>query len=369
MRVLHGPVNIGNQPWELSRAERKLGLKSDLVVNYGTWLRYPADTTLSTYGDKGWGAQMRRGLFGLTAPLRYDVLHYYFGRTFMLWDDLGARLGDRDSIVVSDLHFARLLGRRTFMTLQGCDIRIAGESNRTNAVTPCSDTKCPAFSTCISELDDQRKRMRDTILPLVDRVFYLNPELGRYLPSGTFLPYANVDVHAQKPVVFDPKRRPRIVHAPSAGALKGTPLVLAAIEKLKSRYDFEFVLVQNLPHAEAMKIYRSADLAIDQLLFGWYGGFAVELMSMGIPVAAYIRDEDKDYVPTAMWDGLPILRIKPETVENDLARLLDDRMHWPEWGLRGRQFALDWHDPLKIARGLSRVYRDPKASLIIGPEA
>src|ERR1700742_1563211 len=149
MRVLHGPANVGNQPWELSRAERELGLKSDLVVNYGTWLHYPSDRILSKPGDKSFFSRIHRSLFGLSAPLRYDVLHYYFGRTFMLWDDLGAKLGERDDIVLADLHLARRLGRRIFMTLQGCDIRLAAESNRINAITPCAEGKCPAFSTCV----------------------------------------------------------------------------------------------------------------------------------------------------------------------------------------------------------------------------
>ena len=46
MRVLHAPVNIGNQPWVLSRQERKLGVKSDLVLNYNTWINYNADRVL-----------------------------------------------------------------------------------------------------------------------------------------------------------------------------------------------------------------------------------------------------------------------------------------------------------------------------------
>ena len=32
IRVLHLPTNNGNHPWALSRAERKLGLKSDLLL-------------------------------------------------------------------------------------------------------------------------------------------------------------------------------------------------------------------------------------------------------------------------------------------------------------------------------------------------
>ncbi len=369
MRVLHGPVNVGNQPWVLSRAERRLGLKSDLVVNYGTWLQYPADRTLGGYQKKTWGAIASRASFALSAPFRYDVFHYYFGRTFMLWDDFGAKLGDHDDIVLSDLHLARRLGRRTFMTLQGCDIRLARESNARNAITACANGHCSAYATCVQSIDNDRERMRETLLSLMDRVFYLNPELGHYAPSGIFLPYANVDVSTSVPVKSDAARRPRIVHAPSDGAIKGTPLILAAIDRLKQRYDFEFILVQNLPHADAMAIYRSADLAIDQIYAGWYGGFAVELMAMGIPVAAYIREEDEMFVPADMWAENPILRLKPQTLEADIANVLDNRKEWPRLGALARRYALRWHDPLMIAGALKRIYADPTRELVLAPQA
>lgn len=311
---------------------------------------------------------MRRAAFGLSTPFRYDVLHYYFGRTFMVWDDRGAGWDNREGVALSDLHLARRLGRRTIMTLQGCDIRLAAESNARNTITTCSNGHCSAYATCVQSIDNDRKRMRETLLPLMDRVFYLNPELGRYAPSGTFLPYANVDVVASVPVKSDACRRPRIVHAPSDGTIKGTPLILAAIDRLKQRYDFEFILVQNLPHAEAMAIYRSADLAIDQIYAGWYGGFAVELMAMGIPVAAYIREEDEMFVPADMWAENPILRLKPQTLEADIANFLDSRKEWPRLGALARRYALRWHDPLMIAGALRRIYADPACELVLTPQ-
>lgn len=367
LRVLHGPVNVGNQPWHLSRAERALRNESDLVVNYGTWLQYPADRTLAQYGAKKWGDRLRRAAFALYAPFRYDVIHYYFGRTFMLWDDRGMSFGVLNLLRLADLHIARLLGRRTFMTLQGCDIRLARESNRINKVTPCSEGRCPVFSTCVTTYDAARQRMRSAVLPLVDRVFYLNPELGRYVPNGEFLPYASVDVASEAVTLPDPGRRLRILHAPSHGDIKGTPRILAALEALKSRYDFELVLVQNVPHAEAKERYRTADIAIDQLYAGWYGGFAVEVMAMGKPVVAYIREEDREFVPKAMWDAMPIMRIAADTIEEDLARILDQRADWPAIGQISRQYVLDWHDPLMVAAALDRIYRDPSAPLVLGP--
>ena len=69
LSVLHGPVNVGNQPWVLSRHERQLGWHSDLVVNYSTWFGYPCDTLLSALGKRTLGSMARRLLFGLTAAV------------------------------------------------------------------------------------------------------------------------------------------------------------------------------------------------------------------------------------------------------------------------------------------------------------
>jgi glycosyltransferase involved in cell wall biosynthesis len=368
LRVLHGPANVGNQAWTLSRAERAQGFASDLVVNHDNWLHYPADRTLAQRGESRWSGLARRVAFGVTAPFRYDVLHYYFGSSYLFWDYNSPNVPVAlDFLRYADVQIARQLGRSIFLTLQGCDIRLAGESNRINVVTPCAKGRCPVFSTCTSSLDDARRRMRDTLLPLIDRVFFLNPELGRYLPNAEFLPYASADIRGEVVTLPDPNRPPRIVHAPSHGDIKGTPRILEALEALKSRYDFELVLIQNLPHAEAMAMYRSADLAIDQLYAGWYGGFAVEVMAMGKPVAAYIRENDSEFVPRLMWESMPIQRISPESLETDLANILDRRADWPAIGAASRRYVLDWHDPGMLAAALAPIYRDRKAALLLGP--
>lgn len=368
MRILHGPANVGNQPWTLSRAERSLGHRSDVVQNYGTWIGYPADRTLTEYAKNNARARLARAAFGLSAPFRYDVLHYYFGRSFMLWDDFGMALGRspaEDARCLRDARLARFLRRRTIMTLQGCDARQAGVSNRSNAVTMCKPDGCPAYAACIGGIDGTRRAMIDTLLPLMDRVFYLNPELGHFVPQGEFLPYGNFDVAGETVTLPEAGRRLRILHAPSNGGIKGTPLILAALERLRDRFDFELVVVEKTPYTEALKLYRSADLVIDQVLAGWYGGFAVELMAMGKPVAAYIRDEDRRFVPGRMWDELPLIRVHPGSIEDDLARVLAAPDELRALGARSRDFVERWHDPLRIARALEAVYRDPAAPLAV----
>jgi len=355
LSVLHSPVNIGNQPWVLSRYERSLGINSELVVNYNTWLNYKADVVLGEYASNKWREIIKRGYFGLTAPFKYDVFHYYFGRSLLFWDDLPKW----NCFPYADMKIAKALGKKIFMTFQGCDVRLAGESDLRNKYTPCRQGYCSVYKTCIDSYDAKRKKMINEVTPYCDHVFYLNPELGHYVPNGIFMPYASVDIGSIIPVSLPKKASLRIVHAPSDSSIKGTDQVLSALGKLKDKYDFELILVQGKTHSEAIELYKSADIAIDQIYLGWYGSFAVEIMAMGKPVICYIREEDLGFIPANMRDELPILRVEADTLEKDLDKILQQCDQWIEIGQRSRKYVEKWHDPARIAKVLVEAYSDP----------
>ena len=358
MRILHAPANVGNQPWVLSRYERQFGVASDLLINHTPSFGYPADRVLVRSEDP-WEAQMRARLVaGLEAPLDYDAFHFYFGRTILGgWDEDDNGVGYR----FLDLELAHRLDKPIVFTLQGCDARLAGESTRRYAHTPCRDGVCGIYPECIAKYDSGRRRFFAEALPKANRVFFLNPELGHYVPDGEFLPYASVDIAAIE--VGEPRldRPPRIVHAPSDGAIKGTPAIMAALEALRPEREFELVLVRNMTHAEAMRVYHTADLVIDQVLAGWYGGFAVEVMAMGKPVLCYLREEDFGQVPAELIADLPIRNLRPDRLADDIAAALDSRKEWRDWSRRSRRFVEKWHNPRLIAAAMVDLYRDPGA--------
>jgi glycosyltransferase involved in cell wall biosynthesis len=365
MRVLHGPVNVGNQPWVLSRHERRVGIQSDLVVNYGTWLGYPADRCLSSAGQRTVASMARRAAFGLSAPLRYDVLHYYFGRSFLCWDDYGAPKW----FWFADLKLAKRLGRKVFLTLQGCDARLSAESSRRNQHTPCHLGRCEVARACRDTLDARRRFLIENIVPRADRVFVLNPELAHFVPGAVFMPYCSVDVEAFEPVWPKTDGPAVILHAPSDQSIKGSSLVIAAVERLKKRYPIQFILVKGVPYEEALKLYRRADLVIDQLYSGWYGGLAVEAMALGKPVGCYIREDDLAVLPPAMRAELPLVRLGPDSVEADLEAAIKQRGLWPLWGRRSRQYVLSWHQPRTLASAMVAAYRHPASSFELHVEA
>lgn len=363
LRVLHGPCNVGNQPWVLSRWERQLGARSDLVVNYNTWLGYPSDRCLSQHAKRSLRDISRRFLFGASAPLKFNVLHYYFGRSFLCWDDYSKP----NWLWFKDLQLARALGRTVIMTLQGCDVRLSAESAARNSVTMCAIGQCQVAPTCRSSLDAQRRSLIDKVLPLVDRAFVLNPELAHYVPGATFLPYSNVDVESFEPHPAKNDGALTIVHAPSDPAIKGSAHIIEAVNRLKERHPIEFVLIKGMPHEEAMKLYAQADLVIDQVLAGWYGGFAVEVMAMAKPVAAYLRPEDLGAIPADMAAELPIIPISPGSIEQALEPLLRDRQALRELGLRSRRYVMRWHNPRYIAKAMLDCYRTKGRSFSLQP--
>ena len=356
MRVLHAPVNVGNHPWVLSRHERALGARSDLVVLYGTWLDYPADRFLSQTPTRGWYPRLKQSWFGLKSVFDYDVMHYYFGQSFMAWEP-ARRFPGR----FLDLKLAHALGRKVFMTLQGCDVRNSGCNSTRNEITMCHLGQCKFAQTCRTTEDPKRRDLVQKILPYCHRVFVLNPDLIHDVPGAVFLPYASVDVEPIEPTWPRTDGPIRLVHAPTSETIKGTPFLLAAIDKLKQRWPIELTLIRGVPHTEAMKMYRQADLVIDQLLAGWYGGFAVETMAMGKPVACYLRESDLCHIPEAMRADLPLPRLSLPTLEADLEGLFRRRHQWPEWGYRARQYVLRWHHPRRIAEAMLQAYRHPQS--------
>ena len=125
---------------------------------------------------------------------------------------------------------------------------------------------------------------------------------------------------------------------------------MKAVEDLKREgYEIELDLVRNLPHQEALKHYRQADIVVDQLLVGWYGVFAIECMALGKPVCVYIQREPE--VPTCRplchWS-----QHHPSNLKEDLRKLIEDPALRKQIGKTARLFAEQEHDADKIAKYL-----------------
>jgi len=373
MRVLHCPKTVAGQAPVLARFERELGLDSRSVALIGSPFGYRTDEVLWTHGQNPLLLEVRRWQLLCRALRHYDVIHFNFGETFMPNvapssppESVGAinpliwslyRLYCR-VFTLRDLPFIKKLGKKVFVTFQGDDIRQGDYCLEHFGITHATEVGPEYYEPGV----DAAKRKRALAFSnYADGIFASNPDLLHVLPAtAEFLPYALVDPREWVPVPpsTDADHRPVVLHAPTDRRVKGTKYVIDAVERLKNEgVPLDFHLVEDLPYDEAKELYRGADLLVDQLFAGWYGSLAVELMALGKPVCAYIREGDLRFIPVGMREDLPVINVSKDSLYSVLKHWLTDGKHQlRKLGDQSRVYVEKWHDPLKIAERLRLRY-------------
>jgi glycosyltransferase involved in cell wall biosynthesis len=262
----------------------------------------------------------------------------------------------------ADLPILKTLKKGICVTYQGDDARQKEFSLKNFEITAANHVDENYYPPGSDKIKQERIALFDKY---ADRIYAVNPDLLHVLPArAEFLPYANIDIREWRPTPKENSRKPVLIHAPTSQQAKGTVFILQAVERLKAEgVPFEFVLVEGLPNSEARKLYERADLLVDQLLIGWYGGIAVELMALAKPVVCFVRDSDLKFIPTQMRDEIPIINANPNTIYKvlkDWLTIYRDRL--PEVGEKSRAYVESWHDPIKIATRLRKDYETIVAS-------
>lgn len=370
MRVLHAPSSTGGNPQALSRALRQLGVDSRSLVVSQNYLAYQADIVLHRPGQSFILREFKR-IWAIAVQLRRcDVIHYNAGTTIA--SAYAVEFRSRDGVrgilrqiyaaylrllQRAELAYVKWLGKAVFVTYQGDDARQGDYCLQHYAITFASRVEpgyyCPAS-------DAFKRRNIARMSALASAIYSVNPDLLNVLPDrARFTPYGHVFLDEWTPDPSQSHPGPlRILHAPSHRGVKGTDLILAALEELKAQgHAFELLLVEGMSNARAREVYASADVLIDQLFAGWYGGLAVELMALGKPVLAYIREDDLHFIDPDMRAELPVLQVTPDTVLTALKSMIEmPREDLVALGRRSRAFVERWHDPMRIAADIKRDY-------------
>lgn len=352
---MHLPTSVGGNAWGLACGERALGLTSEVLVETDNWLKYPADKILFTRRPRNifekmqYLAKIIREIFHIRN--NYDVFHFNFGTSLL---DL-----PRFNLPLLDLP---LYKGKIVVTYNGCDARQKYPTMARTAFSACHNPACYA-GMCNSGQHD--KSVRERIAKFdkyADHIFAVNPDLLYFLPArARLLPYAITNFHDIVTQPWVEHGQPlKIVHAPTNRAAKGSDQIIAALEKAKQKYGdaIELQLVENIPHSEALRLYTSADIIIDQILIGWYGGFAVEAMKMGKPVMAFVRREDLHFLPGNMGaDCLEaIINTNPDTIFDDLCKLIENRNLLRLHREAALEYVNKWHDPVYVAGLTKQAY-------------
>ncbi len=306
LRVVHCPVNTAGIPWTNVQALRRRGVDAQLVVFERGVLHPEADVSLGRHGGL---ARRQVTQWAALARLlqRTDVFHFYFGLT----------------LVPRSVQFPILAAfrKKSVFHYLGSDIR---------GKTP-------------TELTYGKKASAE-IVGSYDAI--------RWVPEAHVIP-PGIDLTRIEPAPPPPDRaRPVILHAPSSRSKKGTEHVIAACEGL----DADLQIVEGLHHDEAFKLYRDADIVVDQLNAGWYGLFAIECMALGKPVVTFLHAEAVRRTEEAFGTQVPIVSATAETLRETLRPLVADAARRRRIGAAARAYVERVHDMEQIADRLLDVY-------------
>lgn len=355
MRVLHLPTLVGGMPWGLAQGERKIGLHSEVLALYDSPLQYSADRVI--FENKQ--ASLVRKVLVIPNLIKevyrirknYDVFHFNFGSSLIDLRVLGLHL--------IDLPFYK---GKIVVTYNGCDARQKYPTINRVPFSACHQGDCYQ-GICNDSARDEMKRLRIAKFDqYAHAVFAVNPDLMRFLPKrAKFLPYAISNWDTIKTLPYNGvKRKLKIVHSPTNRAAKGSDSIIQCLKLVKQRYgDFvDLLLVENLPNEKARQVYTQADLAIDQILIGWYGGFAVEAMKMGIPVVAFIRKEDLQFLPKPMALDCEkaIIQADPTSLFTRLQEIIENGSILRSYREAGLEYVHRWHDPINVAQMTKSIY-------------
>ena len=374
MRVIHLPTTVGGNPQGISKHLNGLGVKSETWALSQNYFGYPADKVLYKE-DEGLFVRELKRILALRYIFRADVVFLNFGNGFFLpfvaindkkylgYKKIVIKVYSFYSRMMSkiELGLISLLKKPIFIQYQGDDAR-QGDYCRKHFKITFADRVEKGYYTSAS--DEAKRKSIALYAKRARKIYALNPDLLHVLPiTAEFLPYSHISLDEWAPLYTQLEKRPlRIGHAPSHRAVKGTDLLLEAVEQLRlAGFAFELVLVEGKSNGEAKEIYKTVDVLVDQLFAGWYGGLAVEAMALGKPVVAYIRQEDLHFIPAQMRADLPIIQAEPSAIRDVLENILKmPRAELLEKAQNSRAYVEKWHNPMTIAR---RIKSDMEAAL------
>lgn len=342
LRVLHGPENIAGMAHVIAASQRRLGILADCISHYNPVFQYPAHYYIDAPRDIV--NNIDRVTFMREKFSNYDVYHYYFGVGY-------------SGLNLEDFVKAKNSGKKVFMHFCGCDIRDSKATLKKYKYSMCNDCWPQNCS-------PNRELALDIAKEYADQIFVSTVDLFDELDGAVWLPqpvdladynrarhlFRSNNIHSESSRA---KRPFRIAHAPSNSGMKGTPYLVDAVNKLKnSGVNVELVLSQNVSHQEALQRSMTADIAVDQLMNGTYGSYAVEMMALGVPVVAYIRDEWLNRYPSRP----PIISADPSNIYDVLYEIINEFEAVEENIKKGLLYVSKYHDSLSVAQKAAGFY-------------
>lgn len=334
-----GPANMAGQAWEWARAAERVvpGMRAEVLsVDRGSAVAFEADVVVpaSTFArDREWAERRQTEALATWTHALLEAGRPVFGT-----------MNGRD--FTGDANVLRAGGVEVGLVMHGSEIRSpAGNAAR----SPWSPFRDPGES-LTRRLQEQWETLHPRVRAFDGPVFVSTPDLLVDLPEAHLLPVVvDVDGWASTAPVLE-RDVPRVVHAPSRAALKGSHHVERTMARLVAEGLVDYVRLEGVPPEEVRAEVRTCDVVLDQFSIGTYGVLAAEAMAAGRLVVSYVSP----LVRRAVEDELPIVEATPDDLDDVLRSLLKDRDTARTTAAAGVPFVRARHD----GRRSGEVLRD-----------
>ncbi|HTY35545.1 MAG TPA: hypothetical protein VMH23_00440 [Bacteroidota bacterium] len=357
MKVLHvAPINVAGVPYSMMEMQRQFGATSRLVTLHRNVLSFPEDISLNLPLPRNtlarWWRAAKRG--DPTTSIPHSTAHEGSSprvhrprnpieAAYFLFDDMRRGPLVEEALTkykLDDFEIIHYDGGMDFFR----DCRIAMKWKKEGKKIVChymgSDLRVRGVVPSMDAMSNLNLTNESDHLLLHGNIHYI------------FIPF---DV---TPFVMreSENERLRIVHSPTNRSMKGTDLILPVIDEVRKVRDIEFVLIENLPHDEVLRMKSTCDIAIEQVgnLGGTgYGRNSLETLALGIPT---ITEMTPDYV--AWLPENPFVLADPKTLYTTLLDVIDSADLRSERRMLGRRWVEKYHSYESVHSRLMELYRD-----------
>lgn len=208
----------------------------------------------------------------------------------------------------------------------------------------------PAYEKGIKGLFEKKtarkvEKMSDIIIPsLYDYTLgYETDKLYRVIP----FPINVNDIEYRDNAI---KGKIVFFHGLNREAKKGTPLIRAALEKLKDKYpnDVEVVIQGHMPFGEYMELMSKVNVVVDQTYGYGYGINSCLALAQGKIVVNPCKQEQIDAMGASFN---PFVSVLPdvEDIYSKLCGIVENKESIQDMSIKGRHFVEEYHDSAKVA--------------------
>jgi hypothetical protein len=339
--VLHISL-LSSKQYMLSRLLRDHGKKAHfLALNTGIENRlligYDYDIP---YGVSPLKRKLLEIRYLWTVLARHDVIHFHFNALLSLDDGW-------------ELEYLKKMKKVIVFHFRGCDLRQKSINMSKNPeVNCCMDCDYPEGS---CDNDYQRMRISKAVNN-GDLFFVTTPDLRDFFSEAEHVPFISPYGIDFDGVIPAPKEKGifRIVTSSNHPAVDGLQYLRQAVSRLQGEgFKIEYVEVVKKPLAEALSLYKSADLYAGKLLMGYYNNANIETMLMGVPNMSYIREEYLSAIPDC-----PIIIAGPDNIYEKLKEWVQKPEELKKIGEKCPSFIRKYHNSDKIIEHMIDRYNE-----------